>query len=168
MNFTVIAVPNEISTQARISLVSPQFSGLKADVGLATGYGPCRSCLKVFEQGQDKRIYITYNSFDGLSNLPDPGPIFIHKDDCTRFEETFFPSDLLGIPIFLEGFGDESTLQCREKMIPDSVESQIRTIFTNPLVRFINLRNAEAGCFIARVERQPKLHGNVRIGSAVR
>ena len=33
------------------------------------------------------------------------------------------------------------------------LESQIAEILSRPAVRLINLRNAEAGCFIARIER---------------
>jgi Protein of unknown function (DUF1203) len=122
-------------------------------VTIATGYGPCRSCLRVFHQGEEERIYITYNAFEGLSSLPDPGPIFIHKRECERFEASSFPPDLLDVPLLLEGFGDESRLVSRTRVAPGSVESQIDTIFADEAVRFINLRNAEAGCFVARVER---------------
>lgn len=153
MKFKIIPIANEISNAARETLTSPQYKSLEATVSVATGHGPCRSCLQVFDQGEDERIYITYNAFDGLSNLPDPGPIFIHKNECERYEIPGFPVDLHDLPLLLEGFGDESRLICREKMAPDMVESQIADIFANPEIRFINLRNAEAGCFVARVER---------------
>ena len=133
--------------------MSPQYKGLKADVSLATGYGPCRSCLHVFRQGEDERIYFTYNSFDGLSALPDPGPIFIHKAECERYERSDFPTDLRKLPLLLEGFGEESLLITREKLDAKVAETQIEEIFLEKAVRFINLRNAEAGCFVARIER---------------
>jgi hypothetical protein len=126
---------------------------MKADVSVATGYGPCRSCLQVFRQGEDERVYITYNSFEGLSDLPDPGPVFIHKNECPRFEGTHFPPDLRDLPLLLEGFGDQSRLIRRDALAGESVESQIDDIFSDADIRFINLRNAEAGCFVARVER---------------
>lgn len=153
MNFRVVPIPREVSRITRETLMSPQFKGLQADVRPATGYGPCRNCLQVFRQGEDERIYITYNSFEGRSNLPDPGPIFIHKNECERFEGPAFPPDLRNLPLLLEGFGDDSELIKREKMAAASVESQIDDIFSNAAVQFINLRNAEAGCFVARVER---------------
>ena len=153
MSFRVVSIPCEISQKARETLMSPQFSGMKADVSVANGYGPCRSCLEVFKQGEDERIYITYNSFAGIADLPDPGPIFIHKRKCERFEESEFPSDLLDLPLLFEAFGEESRLISREKLDADEVGLQIENIFSNPAVRFINLRNAEAGFFVARVER---------------
>lgn len=151
--FKVVAIPGAISTHTRETLVSAQYPGMKADVSIATGYGPCRSCLQVFRQGEDERVYITYNSFEGLSNLPDPGPVFIHKNECLRFEGTGFPPDLRSLPLLLEGFGDQSRLIRRDAMVGYVVEAQIEDIFSQQDVRFINLRNAEAGCFVARVER---------------
>ena len=153
MNYRVVAIPAEISSGVRKTLISPQYKSLAASVSVANGYGPCRSCLKVFVQGSDRRIYLTYNSFDGLSSLPDPGPIFIHENDCLRFDGNGFPTDILNLPIYLEAFAAESRLVERVSMNRESVNSQIADLFADDQVRFINLRNAEAGCYIARIER---------------
>lgn len=154
MSYQIIPIPTDIANVARERLISPQYKSLKADVSIATGYGPCRSCLKVFNEGADERIYITYNSFEGLSDLPDPGPIFIHKNECMRFSGEGFPPEILDLPVYLEAFGDESFLVRRDRMEPEKVDDQIAELFSNPAGKFVNLRNAEAGCFIARVERR--------------
>ena len=153
MNIRVVPIPGEISAEARETLKSPQYKSLGATVSTATGYGPCRNCLRVFKQGEEERIYLTYNSFDGRSDLPDPGPIFIHKQECVRYEAAGFPRDLLDLPLLLEGFGEQSRLIRREPMTGSRVESQMSDIFSDTSVKFINLRNAEAGCFVARAER---------------
>lgn len=151
-NYQVIALEESLSTQVREQMISPQYQSLAAAVSLANGYGPCRSCLRVFDQGNENRIYFTYNSFDGLSELPDPGPVFIHEDKCERYSGNSFPPDLLELPLLLEAFGDESGLVSRTPVEPGSVDGQIAEIFTSPEVRFINVRNAEAGCFVCRIE----------------
>jgi len=153
MSYRVVAIPNEVSSEVRRTLISPQYRSLVANVGVANGYGPCRSCLQVFDQGTDRRIYLTYNSFDGLSPLPDPGPIFIHENECVRFDHDEFPADILELPVYLEAFGDDSRLVKRVSMNREVVDSQIAELFAYEEVRFINLRNAEAGCYIARVEK---------------
>lgn len=157
MEYKVVAIPESISSDVRRTMVSPQYKSLTANVSVAYGYGPCRSCLKVFDQGRDRRIYLTYNSFDGLSPLPDPGPIFIHENECSRFTEDGFPPDILDLPVYLEAFSEESRLVERVAMSRESVDTQLAVLFEDDQVRFINLRNAEAGCFIARVERFPTL-----------
>jgi hypothetical protein len=153
MNFRVIPISAEIADETRETLRSPQYKSLKAEVSIATGYGPCRSCLKVFIQGADERIYLTYNSFEGRSDLPDPGPIFIHKDECESFKNERFPPDLIDLPLLFEGFGENSELIRRERADVQGLEDQIENIFGLSNVKFINIRNAEAGCFVGRIER---------------
>ncbi len=153
MNFKVIPIPTEIAKTAREKMVSPQYKSLMAISAVANGYGPCRSCLKTFRQGQEDRIYITYNSSDGLSDLPSPGPIFLHKENCEQFESDGFPFELRDLPMLFEGFGNDSELILREKVQSEILESQIDSIFRSSTIKYINIRNAEAGCFIARIDR---------------
>lgn len=153
MNYKVSPIPDEIAAEVRRSLVSPQYRSLRADVSVADGYGPCRSCLRVFNQGSDRRIYFTYNSFDGTAELPDPGPVFIHQTECVPFNGGGLPPDVQGLPVWLEAFTDNSRLISRDPMDRDRIDDQISSIFSDPDIRFIHLRNAEAGCFIARVDR---------------
>ena len=154
MSYKVIPISTEITAKVRGTLVSPQYKSLQANVSIADGYGPCRSCLQVFDQGTDRRIYFTYNSFDGRSDLPDPGPVFIHENDCERFESIGFPEHLNKLPVLFEAFGEDGSLLSRTALAPDNADGQIAAILRQPRVKFINLRNAEAGCFIATVERE--------------
>lgn len=154
MNFKVIPISPEITEQARRSLVSPQYKSLKAFVDVATGYGPCRSCPKTFRQGEEERLFFTYNAFEGRSDLPDPGPVFIHHDRCAEFANGGFPADLRSLPMLFEGYDKDGDLITREKAAVDSIETQIEGILAAPTVDYIHIRNAEAGCFIARIERR--------------
>lgn len=153
MSYKIIPISTDITSKVRAMLVSPQYKSLAANVSVADGYGPCRSCLRVFDQGRENRIYFTYNSFEGRGDLPAPGPVFIHHGECNVFANDGIPSDLLNLPVLFEAFGDESMLISRQAMASDDVDEQIRSIFMDQNVRFINLRNAEAGCFIATIER---------------
>lgn len=149
MNYRILPIPAEVSEQVRATMVSPQYKSLAAAVSVADGYGPCRSCLKVFEQGVERRIFFTYNSFEGASSLPDPGPVFIHADDCEPFKGEF-PKDVLGLPVYFEAYGDESRLIERERMDRSRAGDQLSELLSTPAVKFVNLRNAEAGCYIAK------------------
>lgn len=79
--------------------------------------------------------------------------MFIQENECEPFKGSGFPDDLTELPVLFEAFGEESRLVSRTRLIPDRAEVQIAEIFSEPQVQFINLRNAEAGCFIATVER---------------
>ena len=153
MTYKVVPISQEITNEARKTLVSPQYKSFAATVSLANGYWPCRSCLRIFDQGNEQRIGFTFNAFDGLSSLPDPGPVFVHEHECEAFDGEGFPEDILELPIYLEAFGKESELAERKRLDPENVDVQIGELLSRDEVRFINLRNAEAGCFIARVER---------------
>ncbi len=152
MSYKVIPIPSEIAASVRKNMISPQYKHT-AFASIATGYGPCRSCLKVFDEGYEERILFTYNSFEGLSELPLPSPIFIHKNDCEQFSGKGFPQDLINLPLLFEAFGENSELIKREKVEREGIDSQIAELFDSEAVKFINLRNSEAGCFVARIER---------------
>jgi Protein of unknown function (DUF1203) len=152
MNYKIVPIPSEIARSVRENMKSPQY-GHPAFADVAKGYGPCRVCLKTFVKGAEERILFTYNSFENLSNLPLPSPVYIHKNECESFDTNAFPPDLIDLPLLFEGYGDASKLVKREIVNKENVENQIAEIFALPNVGYINIRNAEAGCFVARIEK---------------
>ena len=151
MNYKIVPIPSEIARSVREKMKSPQY-GHPAFADVAKGYGPCRQCLKTFVKGEEERILFTYNAFENLSTLPLPSPVYIHKNECESFAGKGFPDELVDLPLLFEAYGGESRLIKREKMLTEKLESQINTLFESPEVRYINIRNAEAGCYIARIE----------------
>lgn len=92
LDFTVLPIPSEICEQVRQSLKSPQY-GHPAHAEPAAGYGPCRSCLRKFCVGSDRRLLFTYNPFAEIDSYPSPGPIFIHENTCKPFDQiSTFPA----------------------------------------------------------------------------
>jgi uncharacterized protein DUF1203 len=153
MSYKVVPMPNSLVEKARETRMLPQYKGLPASSAIATGYGPCRSCLKTFNEGEEERLYIAYNPFEGLSDLPLPGHIFIHTEHCDEFNAEGFPTDLLDLPLLLEGYEDNSCMTRREKVDKADPDTQIEGMLADSSIRFLNIRNAEAGCFIARIDR---------------
>lgn len=151
MSYRVVPISELISAEVRRTMTSPH-GGLPAWSSVATGYGPCRCCLKTFRQGEEERIYISYDPFSEVSNLPLPGPVFIHTEPCAEYTADRFPLNLIPIPMLLEGFGEHSRLVRSEPVDNERIDEQIEEILNTDDVRFIHLRNAEAGCFIARIE----------------
>lgn len=151
-HFRVVAIPDTIAEKARSTLKSPQY-GHPAHVETAKGYGPCRSCLQAFCQGEEQRLLFTFNPFEGLDAYPSPGPIFIHRDTCRRYDNPGFPEALRELPLMLEGYGRGRWLVAREPVARSGVESAIDRLFAHAAVEYIHVRNWEAGCFIAHLER---------------
>lgn len=152
MSYRVVAINSDVAKRVRQTMRSP-YGDLPAWSSVASGYGPCRSCLKTFRQGEEERIYITYDPFKGISDLPQPGPVFIHTEPCVEYSKDGFPAELCEIPLIFEGYGDHSRLAASEAVDPNRVDEQISEILELPAVDFIHVRNGEAGCFIARIER---------------
>ena len=152
-SFRIVPIDPAVAERARREQRSPQY-GHPASVELAKGYGPCRSCLCVFRQGEDERLLFTFNPVPAASGLPQPGPIFIHKAFCAPFDADGVPPDLRGLPLFLEGFGRGSWLVRRAPVEDGNVEAALAALAGEPAIDTILIRNAEAGCFIARVERR--------------
>ena len=152
MTYKIVPIPSDIAQSVRENMKSPQY-GHPAFADVAKGYGPCRVCLKTFNQGAEERILFTYNSFENLSNLPLPSPVYIHKNECESYNENTFPPDLIDLPLLFEGYGVASELVKREVVNKENIEHQIAEIFALEDVNYINVRNAEAGCFVARIEK---------------
>jgi hypothetical protein len=150
--FRVAGIPEEISRKVRETLTAPGY-GHPAHVSVANGYGPCRACLRTFEIGQEDRILFTYNPFAALDPYPSPGPVFIHQDGCERYDGTVFPDSLRPLPLTLEAYGRDRWIHHRERVADGQVEEALERLLAHPEVEYVHVRNTEAGCFIALVER---------------
>jgi hypothetical protein len=152
--FQLIPISSLIAEEVRETLKSPKY-GHPAHLEVATGYGPCRSCLRMFAEGQEKRILFTYDPFDGIDPYPSPGPVFIHEQPCRPFSANDeFPEELRRIPLVLENFGENRLLLHEDRFSDGKVENRVEDILADERVKYIHLRNGEAGCFIARIERR--------------
>jgi hypothetical protein len=149
MEYRVIALDQRIADQVRTTLKSPQY-GHPAHVEVAKGTGPCRLCLRPFRTHEEERVLFTHNPFPVTADLPSPGPIFIHKEPCARFEGEGFPPELMAIPLTLEAFDARGVVVGRVK--GDEADASARSLLARDGAAYAHVRHAEAGCFIARVE----------------
>src|SRR5579859_3793544 len=151
--FRVLPIDSALAEQVRSTLKSPQY-GHPAHVELATGYGPCRACLKQFRAGEEDRILFTYNPFESLDSYPSPGPVFIHAKSCPGYDAPqSFPEELRSLPLTLEAYGADRWIIARERPTADEIEGSVERLLQTSGVRYIHVRNTEAGCFIARIDR---------------
>ena len=148
--FHVVALGQDVADAVRATRLAPVY-GHPAHFEVATGTGPCRLCLRPFEVGAEERLLFTYNPFP-RGATPSPGPIFVHPGDCRRYEADRFPTELAGIPLLLEGY-DAGGMAVARRTLTGNAGSDVETILATPGVAFAHVRNAKAGCFIARIER---------------
>src|SRR5688572_30210304 len=126
---------------------------------VANGYGPCRLNLKPFTPGKDKRILFGHSPFAISNAFNQPGPVFITPDDVEEYKDIYqFPieikNDKVHFPLTLIGYSNEQKMNYTKLVGDRDVDEMIERIFErHPEVEFLHARNAEAGCFICKIER---------------
>jgi hypothetical protein len=125
----------------------------------ATGKGPCRVSLKPFIVGQDVRLLISHSPFAVDNAFNQPGPVFIHKKDVEAYSDIHrFPpeikADKESFPLTLIGYTKEQMMVFTQLVGDDDVDLLIPKIFEEHAnVEYLHARNAEASCFICKIER---------------
>ncbi len=149
----IVAIPTEIAEQVRATLRAP-FYDFPAHAELAAEPAPCRHCLRLITSGQDRQILFTYDRFTGLESLPQPGPVYIHADNCPRYPENgSFPEELRGSPRTLEAYARGRRLLAQEYVSDGKFEPAIEQLFARPDVDYLQVNSTTAGCFTFRIER---------------
>jgi len=148
----VVALPTEVANEVRSTLKAPKY-GFPAHVETATDAAPCRHCLKTFVAGEDRRILFTHDRFAGVESLPQPGPIYIHADECERYDGAEFPEELRNSPRTLEAYAHGRKLIASEYIADGKYEDAIARLFGNPEAAYIQVSSTTAGCFTFRIER---------------
>ena len=150
--FVVRALPEEVAAYVREQGRDPLW-GHAAVTQPATGFGPCRSCLRTFREGRESRTLFTYDSYAGVAEFPQPGPVYIHADECEPYAEDGFPPELRPLNLSFEGVASGPRVIAVERTLGAEAEDAIARLFADPDVEYVNIRNTEAGCFVARMER---------------
>jgi hypothetical protein len=149
----VVAIPTEVAEAVRSTMRAPVY-GFPAHAELATDAAPCRHCLRVTAPGEERRILFTYDRFAGLESLPQPGPIYIHADNCPRYpEDGGFPEELRGSPRTVEAYTRGRRLLAQEYVSDGKFEPVIEKLFARADVDYLQVNSTTAGCFTFRIER---------------
>jgi hypothetical protein len=150
----VIAVPTAVASAVRETGKAPRY-GHPAHREVASGYGPCRHCLKAFSVGRENRTLFTYDPFSGLHVTPLPGPVFIHSDHCERYpEDGGYPDGLRQYPSILMAYGKGRHLVAETQVDDGNQPETIQQLLDIAQVDYIHVHDKSAGCFDFRVERQ--------------
>lgn len=150
--FRFFGIPDHVATEVRQTMRASQY-GHPAHRELAQGYGPCRVCLRTFEIGKEERILFTYQPFSEPDSLPAPGPIFIHAGPCQRYDALELPQDFRALPLVFEGYRAGGRLVAQERVGQQVPEEVLARILEESSADYVHVRNGEAGCFMAKVER---------------
>ena len=154
-HFRVIALSNDIAQYVRSARKAPRYEH-PAYTSVATGHGPCRLCLRTFRVGQEERILFTFDPFDGLEEVPLPGPIFIHAESCSRYpEEGGYPAELRPYPAVIVAYSKGQRVLAQINADAGTQPWAIEQLLDRDDVDYIIVRDREAGCYDFRVVRFP-------------
>ena len=126
---------------------------------IATGLGPCRVSLKPFVRGRDVRLLISHSPFDFKNAFNQPGPVFISKEKVKAYSDIYhFPPEIKAnkesFPLSLIGYSKSQMMVFTQLVGNADVDEMISKIFDeHNEVEYLHARNAEAGCFICKIER---------------
>ncbi len=155
--FKVLPIKTEITQAIRETMIDQEGHQLSVSIANENGYGPCRSCLKQFAAGE-RRIVFSYspNAVDHPYN--ETGPIFIHAEACEPYRETdSFPPEVengrIKFPLVFRAYNEKGVMIDAVLQNGMSASGTIESIFENGNVAFAHVRNAQAGCFVAHVDR---------------
>ena len=126
---------------------------------LATGLGPCRVSLKPFVRNVDKRLLLKHSPFEIENAYNQPGPVFINAEDVEEYSDIYrFPPEIKAnkksFPLSLIGYSKEQQMVLTMLVGDADVDELIAEIFAqNTHVEYLHARNAQACCFICKIER---------------
>jgi hypothetical protein len=80
-----------------------------------------------------------------------PGPVFIHAAHCEAWTGAGFPEGLRPLPLAVEARAADSRVLGLERT--GTPEARIERLLDAGEADWLQLRHAEAGCFIARIDR---------------
>jgi len=126
---------------------------------VATGKGPCRVSLKPFVVGEDVRLLLSHSPFSTDNAFNQPGPIFINKNEVEPYSDIHrFPpeikKDRTSFPLSLIGYNKKQNMVFTQLVGDDDIDMLIEKIFDeHPKIEYLHARNAEACCFICKIER---------------
>lgn len=127
---------------------------------VATGSGPCRISLKPFKKNVDKRLLFTHSPFEIDNAYNQPGPVFIQAEPVEAYSDIYhFPpeikADKKSFPLTLVGYNEDQFMVLAQLVGDNDVETMINQIFEKRTdVTYLHVRNAQACCFICKIERR--------------
>lgn len=115
---------------------------------------PCRHCLQLIEEGDDMLI-LSYRPFETVQAYAETGPIFLHKNECTHYQEHQLPVWFPHInPAIIRGYDQQDWILYETGSVVAGTEltQACESILSQPKVSYVHIRS-RFNCFQCRVER---------------
>lgn len=139
----------------RLRAGGPDAHGQPALRRTAAGMGnPCRHCLGLIAPG-DEKLVLAWRPFDADQPYAETGPIFLHAQDCPRYEGDRLPGWFQHLqPALVRGYDarDWIVYDSAEVLPGAALEAACRRILARADVSYVHVRS-KFNCFQCRVDR---------------
>lgn len=153
MNLSVRGILTEQAERLRRG--GPDANGQPAQVRVAEGVAnPCRHCLGLIAEG-DEKLVLAYRPFDAPQPYAETGPIFLHREPCTRYASDALPAWFAFLePALVRGYGPDHVIRYDTARVLPGTElaDACLSILDDPTVAYVHIRS-KFNCFQCRVDR---------------
>jgi hypothetical protein len=155
-HFHCIALPTETAHRFRTTGMDDNGNTLRRMDATAGGSFPCRHCLAFARPGEPMLL--------GSYNLPrprgiywTPSPIFVHAQDCRRFEakDRVAPIIAEGVLVSVRAYdaADQCLYELGQVCAGPEVEAPLLRALSDARTAFVNVHTARPGCLLSLVQR---------------
>lgn len=113
---------------------------------------PCRVSLADARRGEALML-VHHVHHDVAGPYRSAFAIFVREHGVQATYQDCCPPCFAGRTLSLRGFAGDGALAEARLAAPGEADPAIRDLLSNPAIAYINVHNAAAGCFAARVER---------------
>ena len=135
---------------------SPDANGQLPEVHVSDGNSnPCRHCLEDIAAGEEMLVF-AHRPFPEPQPYAEVGPIFLHKEACSRGGNSAETPPILTSPTYiLRGYSEDNRIVYGTGNVVKTGELLVsaETLFQRDDIQYLHIRSASNNCFQVRVER---------------
>ena len=155
LTFRVTPIPTEHAKS--FWLGEADANGQTPERHISNGDGiPCRHCLSKVMPGQPY-LALSYRPFIELQPYAECGPIFLHAEPCSAYQETAsIPAMILnGEPRIVRGYDAADRIIYGTGKIVEAgdIEHYAQILFNNVNITYIHVRSSQNNCYTFRIDR---------------
>ncbi|MCM2293679.1 DUF1203 domain-containing protein [Allorhizobium sp. BGMRC 0089] len=134
---------------------SPDAYGLLPERDISPGGYPCRHCLYMIAAGEPC-LTLAYRPFPALQPYAETGPLFLHAEECTRYEASNrLPPMLESQDYILRGYGDDHRIVYGTGAVTatEAIVDRASALLERTEIAYVHVRSARNNCYQCRIDR---------------
>lgn len=114
---------------------------------------PCRRCLEDGQLGEEV-LLLSYDPFLAASPYTGPGPIFVHRKNCTRYQcDGSVPEQQRRRVLSVRAYNADHMMVGFKIVEGKDLAQGALSLFTDTAVEYLHAHYAGPGCFAVRIDR---------------